>query len=444
MARQQGWTRLVVGKMRYEQIDKELFVRNRKRLADLLEPGAMAIVHANDILPANADGVLPFVQNRDLYYLSGVDQEETVVIIFPDAVEEKDREILFVRETSELLSIWEGEKLSKEQAIGVSGIGQVNWSSSFEAHFHRLMPQARSVYLATNEHLRAQVVVETRNARFIKECQGRYPLHEYRRLAPLMDELRVIKDKVELEQLQKAIDLTETGFRRALGFIKPGVGEWEIEAEYLHEFVSKRSKGFAYPPIVGSGKNACVLHYVDNNETCSDGEMVLMDVGAEWANWNADMTRTVPVNGRFTERQRDVYNSVLSVQRGSMDFLRPGVTQQEWRDYTIELMEAELIRLGLIDADDAKEQDPNDRHLVKKYYMHGIGHHLGLDVHDVGNAYEPIKEGMVFTVEPGIYIREENLGVRIEDNILIGPEKNLNLFENFPVEVEEIEEAMNA
>lgn len=444
MARQQGWTRLVVGKMRYEQIDKELFVRNRKRLADLLEPGAMAIVHANDILPANADGVLPFVQNRDLYYLSGVDQEETVVIIFPDAAEEKDREILFVRETSELLSIWEGEKLSKEQAIGVSGIGQVNWSSSFEAHFHRLMPQARSVYLATNEHLRAQVVVETRNARFIKECQGRYPLHEYRRLAPLMDELRVIKDKVELEQLQKAIDLTETGFRRALGFIKPGVGEWEIEAEYLHEFVSKRSKGFAYPPIVGSGKNACVLHYVDNNQTCSDGEMVLMDVGAEWANWNADMTRTVPVNGRFTERQRDVYNSVLSVQRGSMDFLRPGVTQQEWRDYTIELMEAELIRLGLIDADDAKEQDPNDRHLVKKYYMHGIGHHLGLDVHDVGNAYEPIKEGMVFTVEPGIYIREENLGVRIEDNILIGPEKNLNLFENFPVEVEEIEEAMNA
>ncbi len=444
MARQQGFTRLVIGRMRYEQIDKELFVRNRKRLAELLEPGAMAIVHANDILPANADGVLPFVQNRDLYYLSGVDQEETVVIIFPDAAEEKDREILFVRETSELLSIWEGEKLSKEQAVGVSGIGQINWSSSFEAHFHRLMPQARSIYLATNEHLRAQVVVETRNARFIKECQDRYPLHDYRRLAPLMDELRVIKDRVELEQLQKAIDLTEAGFRRALGFIKPGVGEWEIEAEYLHEFVSKRSKGFAYPPIVGSGKNACVLHYVDNNETCSDGEMVLMDVGAEWANWNADMTRTVPVSGRFTDRQRDVYNSVLRVQRGSMDFLRPGVTQQEWRDYTIELMEAELIRLGLINSDDAKEQDPHDRHLVKKYYMHGIGHHLGLDVHDVGNAYEPIKEGMVFTVEPGIYIREENLGVRIEDNILIGPEKNVNLFESFPVEVEEIEEAMNS
>ena len=429
--------------MRYEKIDNELFVRNRVRLAELLGPGAMVIVHSNDILPANADGVLPFVQNRDLYYLSGVDQEETVVILFPDAAEEKDREILFVRETSELLSIWEGEKLSKKQASEVSGISQVNWSSSFEAHFHRLMPQARSVYLATNEHLRAQVVVETRNARFIKECQDRYPLHDYQRLAPLMDQVRVIKDKVELKQLQKAIDVTEAGFRRVLKFIKPGVGEWEIEAEYLHEFVRSRSKGFAYPPIVGAGKNACVLHYVENNTICQDGEMVLMDVAAEWANWNADMTRTVPVNGRFTERQRDVYNSVLRVQRGSTDFLRPGVTQQEWRDHTIELMETELIKLGLVDAEEAKGQDPRDRHLVKKYYMHGIGHHLGLDVHDVGDAYEPVKEGMVFTVEPGIYIREENLGVRIEDNVLIGKDENINLFANFPIEVEEIEEAMN-
>ena len=429
--------------MRYEKIDNELFVRNRVRLAELLGPGAMVIVHSNDILPANADGVLPFVQNRDLYYLSGVDQEETVVILFPDAAEEKDREILFVRETSELLSIWEGEKLSKKQASEVSGISQVNWSSSFEANFHRLMPQARSVYLATNEHLRAQVVVETRNARFIKECQDRYPLHDYQRLAPLMDQVRVIKDKVELKQLQKAIDVTEAGFRRVLKFIKPGVGEWEIEAEYLHEFVRSRSKGFAYPPIVGAGKNACVLHYVENNTICQDGEMVLMDVAAEWANWNADMTRTVPVNGRFTERQRDVYNSVLRVQRGSTDFLRPGVTQQEWRDHTIELMETELIKLGLVDAEEAKGQDPRDRHLVKNYYMHGIGHHLGLDVHDVGDAYEPVKEGMVFTVEPGIYIREENLGVRIEDNVLIGKDENINLFANFPIEVEEIEEAMN-
>ena len=444
MARHRTAAQVGMGQMRYEQIDNELFIRNRSRLAELLGPGAMVIVHSNDILPANADGVLPFVQNRDLYYLSGVDQEETVVILFPDAVEEKDREILFVRETSELLSIWEGEKLTKEQASEVSGIGQVNWSSSFDAHFHRLMPQAGSVYLATNEHLRAQVVVETRNARFIKECQARYPLHDYKRLAPLMDQIRVIKDEVEVDQLQKAIDVTEAGFRRVLQFIKPGVGEWEIEAEYLHEFVRNRSRGFAYPPIIGSGKNACVLHYVENDAMCQDGEMVLMDVAAEWANWNADMTRTVPVNGRFTDRQREVYDSVLRVQRGSTDFLRPGVTQQEWRDHTIELMEVELIRLGLVDADEAKDQKPGDRHLVKKYYMHGIGHHLGLDVHDVGDAYEPVKEGMVFTVEPGIYIREENLGVRLEDNVLIGRDENINLFAKFPIEAEEIEEAMNA
>ena len=430
--------------MRYEQIESSLFAQNRARLSELMEPGAMAIIHANDILPTNADGVLPFVQNRDLYYLSGVDQEESVVILFPDAAEERDREMLFVRETSELISIWEGEKLTKAQASEVSGVKQVNWVSSFDAHFHRLMPQAKSVYLSTNEHLRAEIVVETRNARFIKECRERYPLHDYKRLAPLMDQLRVIKDKVELVQLQKAIDLTESGFRRVLEFIEPGVGEWEIEAEYLHEFVRKRSRGFAYPPIIGAGKNACVLHYLENNAVCKDGEMVLMDVGAEWANWNADMTRTVPVNGRFTDRQRDVYNSVLSVQRGSMDFLRPGVTQQEWRDHTIDLMEIELIKLGLIDAEEAKKQDSRDRPLVKKYYMHGIGHHLGLDVHDVGNAYEPVKEGMVFTVEPGIYIREENLGVRLEDDILIGKDKNINMFSKFPIEVEEIEDAMNS
>jgi len=430
--------------MRYDPIETSLFVRNRARLAELVGPGGMVIVHANDILPSNADGVLPFVQNRDLYYLSGVDQEETVLVLFPDAAEEKDREILFVRETSELISIWEGEKLTKEQATGVSGIQQVHLTNAFEGCLHRLMPQAKSVYLATNEHLRADVVVETRNARFIKECRARYPLHDYQRLAPLMDQLRVIKDEVELKQLQKAIDLTEAGYRRALQFIKPGVGEWEIEAEYLHEFVRNRSRGFAYPPIVGSGKNACVLHYVENNTVCQDGDMVLMDVGAEWANWNADMTRTVPVNGRFSDRQRDVYNAVLRVERGSAAFLRPGVTQQEWREHTIELMEEELIGLGLIDAEEAKAQDPNNRHLVKKYYMHGIGHHLGLDVHDVGNAYEPIKEGMVFTVEPGIYIREENLGVRIEDDIVIGKSGNTNMFANFPVEVEEIEEVMNS
>lgn len=430
--------------MRYDTIDAELFIRNRARLRDVLGPGALVIVHANDIMPTNADGVMPFDQNRDLFYLSGVDQEETVLMLFPDAKEEKDRELLFVRETSELISIWEGEKLTKEQARGVSGIRNVQWTSSFEAHWHRLMPEAQSVYLLTNEHLRAQTIVETRNARFIKECQARYPLHDYRRLAPLMNGLRIIKDEIEIAQLQKAIDITEAGFRRVLAFIKPGVGEWEIEAEYLHEFVRSRSRRFAYPPIVGSGKNACVLHYVENAAVCQDGEMVLMDVGAEWANWNADLTRTVPVNGRFSERQRAVYDAVLRVQRASADFLRPGVTPKEWRDYTVEVMEGELIGLGLIDAEEAKAQDPEERPLVKKYYMHGIGHHLGLDVHDVCPPHEPVREGMVFTVEPGIYIREENLGIRLEDDIVIGKDANLNLFQNIPIEADEIEELMNS
>ena len=430
--------------MRYDKIDAAFFERNRERLRQLLKPGSMVIVHANDIMPTNADGAMPFVQNRDLFYLSGVDQEETVLLLFPDAIEEKDREILFVRETSEMIAIWEGEKLTKEQAREGSGIQRVEWTNRFDDHFHRLMPQVERVYLASNEHLRAEVVVETRNARFIKKCQTQYPLHRYERLAPLMNELRVIKDEVEIAALQKAIDITEAGFRRVLSFIQPGVGEWEIEAEYLHEFVRRRSRGFAYGPIVGTGKNACVLHYLENDQICEDGQLVLMDVGAEWANWNADMTRTVPVNGRFTERQRAVYEAVRRVKDACTEILRPGLTPREWRDRTNEFMEAELVGLGLIDAKEAKEQDPEEKPLTKKYYPHGIGHHLGLDVHDVSGPHEPVREGMVFTVEPGIYIREENLGIRLEDDILIGKDENINLFQNIPIDPDEIEELMNA
>jgi Xaa-Pro aminopeptidase len=429
---------------RYGRIDQGLFVRNRARLRELLPEGAVAIVHANDIMPTNADGVMPFRQNSDLYYLTGIDQEETVLVLFPGAAEEKDREAVFVRETSEQVAIWEGDKLSKQGASEVSGIDHVQWSSGFEAHWHRLMPQAESVWLLTNEHLRATTIVETRNDRFIKACRDRYPLHRYERLAPLMHALRIIKDEAEIGELQKAIDITEAGFRRVLPFIRPGIGEWEIEAEYLHEFVRRKSRGFAYPPIVGSGKNACVLHYVDNCGVCGDGELVLMDVGAEWANWNADMTRTVPVNGRFTDRQRDVYNAVLRVERGAAEILRPGLTPREWQRHTLELMEAELVNLGLIGAKEAREQDEEKKPLVKKYFMHGVGHHLGLDVHDVCPPHEPVREGMVFTVEPGIYIREEGIGVRIEDDILIGPERNVNLFANIPAEDGEIEELMNS
>ena len=430
--------------MRYEPIDSGLFIKNREKLKGLLKPNSIVVVHANDILPTNADGTLILHQNRDLFYLSGVNQEEAVLVLFPDAQMERDKEILFVRETNEHLAIWEGAKINKEQATEISGIERVEWSDSFEGVLLSLAPQAENIYLATNEHLRAMRVVETRNDRFIKDCQARFPLHRYERLAPVMNQLRMIKEQVEVDLLQKACDITEAGFRRVLGFLKPGVGEWEVEAEYLHEFVRSRSRGFAYSPIIGSGKNACVLHYLENNKVCQDGEMLLMDVAAEYANWNADMTRTIPVNGRFSPRQRAVYDSVLSVFRQANDILRPGITPKDYQHQVRQFMEIELIALGLLDAKEAKEQDREKLPLVNKYFMHGTSHHLGLDVHDVGPFNEPVSEGMVFTIEPGIYIPDENLGVRLENDVVIGKESNFDLMGNIPIEAEEIEELMNS
>lgn len=428
--------------MRYEPIPRELFIRNREKLRGLLKPNSIVILHANDIYPTNADGTMAFKQNSDLFYLTGVDQEETVLVLMPDAKDPKEREILFVRETNEHVAIWEGEKLTKERATELTGIEHIEWTNSFDSFLHRMVPQADNIYLATNEHLRASVVVETRNARFIKDCQARYPLHRYERLAPLMHRLRITKDSVEVAMLQKACDITEAGFRRLLGFIKPGVGEWEIEAELLHEFVRRGSRGFAYSPIIGSGKNACVLHYLENNQICKDGEMVLLDVAAECCGWNSDLTRTVPVNGRFSKRQRQVYDAVHRVLKACNEILRPGNNQMEYQKQVIEIMEGELVGLGLFSAKDAKAQGP-DKPLVKKYFMHGVSHHLGLDVHDVCPPHEPFAEGMFFTIEPGIYIREENLGVRIENDVLIGKDKNLDLMRNIPIEAEEIEALMN-
>ena len=401
----------------------------------------MVIVLANDIYPTNADGTMPFKQNSDLFYLTGVDQEETTLVLMPDAVDPKEREILFVKETSELIAVWEGEKLTKEQARAATGIERIEWSQAFDGFLHRMVPQVEHIYLLTNEHLRASVVVETRNARFIKGCQARYPLHRYERLAPLLHWLRMTKDAEEIKLLQRACDITEAGFRRVLGFIKPGVGEWEIEAELLHEFVRRGSRGFSYSPIIGSGKNACVLHYVENDKVCKDGEMILMDVAAEYAGWASDLTRTVPANGKFTKRQRDVYNAVLRVFRGANDILRPGNTPMEYQKQVIELMERELVGLGLFTAKEASEQGP-DKALVKKYFMHGTSHHLGLDVHDVAPPHEPFADGMVFTIEPGIYIREEALGVRLENDFVIGKDRNFDLMGKIPIEVEEIEQLM--
>ena len=424
--------------MRYEPISKDFLIRNRDNLRKLLKPNSIVIIQSNDIYPTNADGVMPFKQNSDLFYLTGVDQEDTMLILMPDATDVKEREILFIKETSELIAIWEGEKLTKELARAATGIERIEWAHSFEGFLHRMVPQVEHIYLTTNEHLRASVVVETRNARFIKECQVRYPLHRYERLAPLLHRLRITKDPEEIRIIQRACDITEAGFRRVLGFIQPGVGEWEIEAELAHEFVRRGSRGFAYPPIIGSGKNACVLHYVENDKTCVDGEMVLMDVAAEYAGWASDLTRTVPVNGKFSKRQRQVYDAVLRVFRGCNEILRPGNTPMEYQKQVVELMERELVGLGLFSAKEALSQGP-DKALVKRYFMHGTSHHLGLDVHDVCPPHEPFAEGMVFTIEPGIYIRDEALGVRIENDVIIEKTHNFDLMGKIPIEAEEIE-----
>jgi len=427
--------------MRYDSIDSKFFVRNRERLLEKLKPNSLVIIHANDIFPTNADGTMSFRQNNDLFYLTGIDQEETILVLSPDAALEADRAILFVRETSEQIAIWEGDKLTKEQATEASGMENIQWTDTFESTFRRLAVQAENIYLHTNEYVAAANTVETCNLRFIRRCQELYPLHNYERIAVPLQELRLVKDPEEIKFLQKAIDITEAGFRRVLKFLKPGVGEWELEAEYLHEFVRSKSRGFAYSPIIGSGKNACALHYLDNDDICDDGEMVLMDVGAEYGNWNADMTRTVPVNGKFTPRQKDVYEAVLRVMWGANEILRPGLTPSEYQKQVLEIMEKELIGLGLIDAGEAKEQDDTKK-LVKKYFMHGTSHHLGLDVHDVHPANVPYAVGQVLTIEPGIYIREENLGVRIENDVIIGETGNIDMFANFPTTVEEIEAAM--
>ncbi|MFU8892822.1 MAG: aminopeptidase P N-terminal domain-containing protein [Luteolibacter sp.] len=430
--------------MRTQSAPAEFFTRNRENLRAMLKPRSLLIAHSNDVMPTNADGVMPFRQNTDLYHLTGIHQEETILLIATGLPADPDHtEILFVRETNEEIAVWEGHKLDKQAATATSGIQRVSWTRDFEGHFHRVAPQCDHIYLLTNEHLRAAAIVETRNDRFIRECRERYPLHTYERLAPLMQRLRMIKSDEEIAMLQKACDITGAGFRRVLGFVKPGVGEWEIEAEFLHEFVRSGSRGFAYLPIIGSGKNACVLHYNENNQVCNDGEMLLMDVAAEYAGWNADLTRTIPVNGRFTPRQRDVYNAVLRVLRATNELLRPGNTPAKLQKQVVALMEQELIGLGLIDANEAKKQGP-EKPLVKRYFMHGISHHLGLDVHDVAPPNEPFAPGMVFTIEPGIYIREEGLGVRLENDFLIGKNANTDLMAAIPIEVEDIESLMNA
>jgi Xaa-Pro aminopeptidase len=429
--------------MRYLPIDRNLFMLNRKNFCKQLYPKSVAIFNSNDIMPTNADGSMPFRQNSDLLYLSGIDQEESILILFPDHPDEKMRELLFLRETNEEIAIWEGHKYTKSEATEISGIQNILWLSQFGATLNALIAEAEHIYLNTNEHSRRPLTeVETRDSRFIKWCKERYPLHQYHRAAPILYNLRMIKSDIEIDILQKACDITESGFRRILPFVKPGMYEYEIEAELIHEFIRNRSRGFAYAPIIATGFNACVLHYIENRDKCKDGDILLLDIGAEYANYNADLTRSIPVNGRYTQRQKDVYNAVLRVQREAFSMLRPGNVIPEYHKEIGKLMESELVQLGLIDKTDIKNQDP-EKPAYKKYFMHGTSHHLGLDVHDVGSMYRKFEEGMLFTVEPGIYIREENLGIRIENDVVIQKDGIQDLMKTIPIETDEIEELMN-
>lgn len=440
--------------MRYQPIDSKLFVTNRKRFTEKMKPNSLAIFNANDIMPTNADAALPFKQNSDLFWMSGVDQEESVLVVFPDCKHEQHREVLFLKETSAEIAIWEGAKLTKDQAFEVSGVKTVYWIGQLENILNIMMAEVQNVYLNTNEHLRASSEVETRDARFNKGLKDKYPGHGYERSAPFLHELRSIKDDLEVEAMSTACGITEKALRRVLEFTKPGVKEYEIEAEITHEFLRNGSRGHAYEPIIASGFSACVLHYITNDQECKDGEVLLMDFGAEYGNYASDLTRSIPVNGRFTDRQKDVYNAVLRVFKEGKQMLRAGTFLDDYRTPTDEdrsdlfhkevgkLMESELVGLGLLDKADIQNQDPKAP-AYKKYFMHGTSHYLGLDVHDVGLWNTTMQPGMVFTCEPGIYIREENLGIRIENDILVTDGDPIDLMDSIPIEVEEIEEIMN-
>ena len=428
---------------RYDLIESRLFTENRKRLAAKLDKNSVAVFNANDEFPRNGDSYFTFRQNSDLFWLSGIDQEKTILVICPDATKENMREILFVRETSELLAIWDGYKYTKEDARKVSGIQTVYWEHEFEKVMRELFIRNQNIYVNINENIRADIETEYRDLRMLAELQSRYPAHNYKRLGPIMDELRSVKHSIEVEIMQQACDITEKALRRVLGFVKPGVHEYEIEAEIIHEFIRNRANGHAYNPIIASGASSCVLHYNANNKVCNAGDILLMDFGCEYGNYASDLSRTIPVSGRFTERQKNVYNAVLAVMKHATSLLKPGTVYAEYEKEVGRFMEGQLIDLGLIDKHDVAKQNPAEP-LYKKYFMHGTSHFLGLDVHDVGNRDLAMKAGHVFTCEPGIYIPEENLGIRIENDILLTEHGNIDLMANIPREADEIETLMNA
>ena len=429
--------------MRYATINPELFKLNRKRFTRKMLPDSIAIFHSNDLMPRNGDCFFPFRQNSDLFYLSGLDQEETVLVLFPDCVKEGFHEVVFIKRADEKTAIWEGEKYSKEHARAISGIAKIYWLDEMDRILNELILLSKRIYINTNENDHFRSDIPSRDMRFAKTYQERYPFHKYHRSQPILKKLAMIKSIYEVDLLKQAIDITGQAFRRVLEYVKPGVWEFEIEAEITHEFIRNRANGHAYMPIIASGADSCVLHYSKNNKKCEDGALLLLDFGAEYANYAADMTRTIPVNGQFTNRQREVYNAVLRILKAARQMLLPGTTIEEYHKEVGKITESELIGLKLLDKTTIKNQD-DESPAYKKYFMHGTSHHLGLDVHDLSNRYDPILGGMVFTCEPAIYIPEEGFGIRLENDILVTDNGPIDLMAGIPIEAEEIEELMNA
>ncbi len=429
--------------MRYTPIDSSLFKENRKNFMAQMRPKSLAVFNSNDVYPIGADSTIPFQQDRNIYYLSGVDQEESILVLFPDAPKEKHREILFLTETNEHIAVWEGEKLTKEKAYETSGVKTVYWLKDFQKVFHELMAQSETVYINTNEHYRANIETETREARFNKWLKKTYPAHSVAKSNPILQRLRSVKHPLELEAMQEACNITKKGFKRILNFVKPGVWEYEIEAEFMHEFLRNRSRGFAYTPIVASGQNANVLHYIENKDQCKENELILLDVGAEYANYASDMSRTIPVSGRFTKRQKEVYNKINQIKKEASKMLVPGTMWEEYHKEVGKMATAAFLELGVLDKADVQNEDP-DWPAYKKYFMHGTSHNIGLDTHDYGLLYEPMKANQVYTVEPGIYLPDEGFGIRLEDDLVIQEKgEPFNLMRDIPIEADEIEDLMN-
>ncbi|RLJ77682.1 aminopeptidase P family protein [Pedobacter alluvionis] len=429
--------------MKYPTIDQSLFILNRKKYANNLKNNSLAIFNSSDEFPRSGDQSFVFKQNPDLFYLSGIDQEQTILLLYPDCPNPLHREVLFLRQTNDYIKVWEGYKYTKEQAKAASGIQSIYWLEDFDNILHSIVNYAEHIYLNTNENDRYAHEVPYRDIRFIEKMKSKYPLHHYERSAPIMRNLRAVKSDVEIELTKKASAITRDAFIRVLKFTKPGVKEYEIEAEIIHEFVRQGATGHAYTPIIASGHNANILHYNDNNQTCKDGDVILFDFGAEYANYNADMSRSIPVNGRFTQRQKDVYNAVLHVMKASIKLIGEGIIWNTYHEQVGEIMTEQLINLGLISTTDVKNQTASWP-AYKKYFMHGTSHHLGIDVHDFAGRYTPFANGNILTVEPGIYIPEEGLGIRLENNILITANGNIDLMADIPLEAEEIEEIMNS